>query len=68
MTATKLWPFVSSTRGGTRYPSQRLLPAAYADKFTGKYEHRTFTGGVGHNPPQEAPHQFVQAVIDASRM
>lgn len=44
------------------------LPAAYADKFTGKYEHRTFTGGVGHNPPQEAPRQFVQAVIDASRM
>lgn len=44
------------------------LPAAYADKFTGEYEHRTFTGGVGHNPPQEAPRQFVQAVIDASRM
>lgn len=40
-------------------------PEAYAAKFTGKYEHRTFTGGIGHNPPQEAPAAFVQAVIDA---
>jgi pimeloyl-ACP methyl ester carboxylesterase len=22
------------------------------------------TGGVGHNPPQEAPEAFVQAIID----
>jgi pimeloyl-ACP methyl ester carboxylesterase len=42
-------------------------PAAYTNKFTGKYEHRTFTGGIGHNPPQEAPGEFVQAVIDATR-
>jgi pimeloyl-ACP methyl ester carboxylesterase len=40
-------------------------PSAYADKFTGKYEHRVITGGVGHNLPQEAPHAFAQAVIDA---
>ena len=43
-------------------------PEAYAGKFTGKYEHRTFSGGVGHNPPQEAPTEFVQAVIDATRL
>jgi pimeloyl-ACP methyl ester carboxylesterase len=43
-------------------------PEAYAGKFTGKYEHRTFTGGIGHNPPQEAPLEFVQAVIDATRL
>lgn len=43
-------------------------PEAYAGKFTGKYEHRTFTGGVGHNPPQEAPGEFAQAVIDATRL
>ncbi len=30
-------------------------PAAYARRFTGKYEHRLFKGGIGHNPPQEAP-------------
>jgi pimeloyl-ACP methyl ester carboxylesterase len=39
--------------------------SAYASKFTGKYEHRVITGGVGHNLPQEAPNPFAQAVIDA---
>lgn len=39
-------------------------PAAYAGKFTGKYEHRTITGGIGHNLPQEAPQAFAAAVID----
>src|SRR6202165_6250925 len=29
--------------------------SAYASKFSGKYEHRTISGGVGHNLPQEAP-------------
>ncbi|WP_018900794.1 alpha/beta hydrolase [Rhizobium sp. 2MFCol3.1] len=43
-------------------------PAAYAKKFTGKYEHRLFTGGVGHNPPQETPAEFAKAVIDADRL
>ena len=38
--------------------------SAYASKFTGKYEHRVITGGVGHNLPQEAPNPFAQAVID----
>jgi pimeloyl-ACP methyl ester carboxylesterase len=42
-------------------------PSAYASKFTGWYEHRTLTGGVGHNPPQEAPTAFAQAVLDADR-
>jgi pimeloyl-ACP methyl ester carboxylesterase len=39
-------------------------PAAYAGKFAGKYAHRLIKGGVGHNLPQEAPHDFAQAVID----
>ena len=39
-------------------------PASYAKKFSGKYQHRLLTGGVGHNPPQEAPKEFAQAVID----
>jgi pimeloyl-ACP methyl ester carboxylesterase len=43
-------------------------PSAYAGKFTGKYEHRTITGGIGHNLPQEAPQAFAQAVIDVDRM
>ncbi len=42
-------------------------PSAYAAKFTGRYEHRTITGGVGHNLPQEAPEAFAKAVIDVSQ-
>jgi pimeloyl-ACP methyl ester carboxylesterase len=38
--------------------------AAYRAKFSGKYEHRDLTGGVGHNLPQEAPQAFAQAVVD----
>ena len=41
-------------------------PEAYRAKFTGKYEHRTITGGIGHNLPQEAPAAFAKAVIDVS--
>src|SRR5580704_10362711 len=39
-------------------------PAAYRGKFSGKYEHRDITGGVGHNLPQEAPQAFAQAIVD----
>jgi len=39
-------------------------PSAYAGKFSGKYSHRTITGGVGHNLPQEAPHAFADAVVE----
>jgi pimeloyl-ACP methyl ester carboxylesterase len=38
--------------------------SAYARKFSGRYEHRVITGGVGHNLPQEAPQAFAQAIID----
>ena len=41
-------------------------PSAYAKKFTGKYAHRLIKGGIGHNLPQEAPHAFAEAVIDAA--
>jgi len=41
-------------------------PAAYREKFAGPYEHRTITGGIGHNLPQEAPQAFTQAVIDVA--
>lgn len=42
-------------------------PSVYARKFTGKYQHRTVGGGVGHNLPQEAPQAFAKAIIDADR-
>jgi pimeloyl-ACP methyl ester carboxylesterase len=37
--------------------------AAYANKFIGKYSHRTVEGGIGHNLPQEAPEAFAEAVL-----
>lgn len=42
-------------------------PASYAKFFTGRYEHRDLTGGIGHNLPQEAPQAFAQAVIDVDK-
>ena len=47
--------------GGQKHPDD---PSAYAKKFSGKYAHRTITGGVGHNLPQEAPEAFAKAVVD----
>ena len=43
-------------------------PAAYASKFSGKYEHRDIKGGIGHNLPQEAPEAFAQAVVDVTAL
>ena len=39
-------------------------PAAYRNKFSGKYAHRNIEGGIGHNLPQEAPQAFAQAIVD----
>jgi pimeloyl-ACP methyl ester carboxylesterase len=36
---------------------------AYADRFTGPYQHRVLDG-VGHNVPQEAPTVFAGAVLE----
>jgi pimeloyl-ACP methyl ester carboxylesterase len=41
-------------------------PATYRGKFTGRYEHRTISGGIGHDLPQEAPREFAQALIDVA--
>jgi pimeloyl-ACP methyl ester carboxylesterase len=43
------------------------VASAYAKKFSGKYEHRPITGGIGHNLPQEAPQAFAKAVVDVDR-
>ena len=43
-------------------------PSAYANKFSGKYAHRTITGGIGHNLPQEAPQAFATAVVDVNNL
>ena len=51
---------LESDANGAPHPD----PAAYAKKFSGPYEHRHITGGIGHNLPQEAPQAFAQAVVD----
>jgi pimeloyl-ACP methyl ester carboxylesterase len=42
--------------------------ASYRAKFTGPYVHRVITGGVGHNPPQEAPRAFADAIVQVDRL
>ena len=46
------------TMEGDANGAPHLDPSAYARKFSGKYAHRTITGGIGHNLPQEAPQAF----------
>ncbi|MGB8135495.1 MAG: alpha/beta hydrolase [Pseudolabrys sp.] len=55
------------TMEGDANGAPHLDPSAYARKFSGKYEHRTLTGGIGHNLPQEAPQAFAEAVIDVAK-
>jgi hypothetical protein len=43
-------------------------PTNYAGRFTGKYLHRTLTGGIGHNLPQEAPRDFSDAVKEVDSL
>jgi pimeloyl-ACP methyl ester carboxylesterase len=54
------------TLEGDANGAPHLDPQAYAKKFTGKYEHRFITGGIGHNLPQEAPQGFAQAIVDVA--
>jgi pimeloyl-ACP methyl ester carboxylesterase len=42
-------------------------PVSYAGNFSGRYAHRTITGGIGHNLPQEAPRAFADAIPDVTR-
>jgi hypothetical protein len=41
-------------------------PSAYAAKFSGPYEHRTNSGAVGHNLPQEAPAPLAEPIVDVA--
>jgi pimeloyl-ACP methyl ester carboxylesterase len=38
-----------------------------ATTFSGPYQHRVVTGGIGHNLPQEAPQGFAQAIVDVDK-
>jgi len=43
-------------------------PSTYASRFSGKYQHRNISGGIGHNLPQEAPEAFARAVLDVAKL
>jgi len=50
--------------GAPHFPNDSF----YRKMFTGKYEYRVITSGIGHNLPQEAPHDFAQAIIDVANL
>jgi pimeloyl-ACP methyl ester carboxylesterase len=50
--------------GAPHYPDD----TAYRKLFSGKYEYRVITGGIGHNLPQEAPQAFAQAIVDVNEL
>jgi pimeloyl-ACP methyl ester carboxylesterase len=50
--------------GAPHYPDD----TPYRNKFSGKYQARIVSGGIGHNLPQEAPQAFAQAIIDVERL
>ena len=54
------------TMEGDANGAPHLEPSAYANKFSGKYAHRTIKGGIGHNLPQEAPRAFAEAVVEVT--
>ena len=54
----------SITMEGDANGAPHPRPASYRSKFTGRYEHRDLTGGIGHNLPQEAPRDFADAILD----
>ena len=56
------------TLEGDANGAPHLEPAGYAAKFSGPYENRVITGGIGHNLPQEAPQAFARAIVDADRL
>jgi pimeloyl-ACP methyl ester carboxylesterase len=62
--ATPVITVATITMEGDANGAPHPPPAAYAKKFSGKYEHRDIKGGIGHNLPQEAPQAFAQAVAD----
>ncbi len=52
------------TLEGDANGAPHLDASSYAKKFSGKYQHRIITGGIGHNLAQEAPEAFAKAIID----
>jgi pimeloyl-ACP methyl ester carboxylesterase len=68
LAATPVIAVPTITMEGDSNGAAHPASAAYRDKFSGKYEYRLISGGVGHNLPQEAPQAFAQAIIDVDAL
>ncbi|MGP9417478.1 alpha/beta fold hydrolase [Ewingella sp. AOP9-I1-14] len=66
LAASPLIKIPTITLEGDANGAPHPAPETYANKFTGKYQHRTIGGGIGHNLPQEAPEAFAQAILDVA--
>lgn len=58
----------SITMEGDANGAAHPAPEAYAKKFTGPYEFRLISGGIGHNLPEEAPEAFAKAIVDVDHL
>ncbi|SFO48161.1 alpha/beta fold hydrolase [Sphingomonas sp. OK281] len=58
----------SITMEGDANGALHAEPKSYAKNFSGPYQHRNVTGGIGHNFPQEAPSAFVQAIMAVNKI
>jgi len=63
----RLYDLQSGLRQSSAAAGQHTPPGADAGRFTCRHQHRTITGGVGHNRPQEVTAAFAQAIIDADK-
>jgi pimeloyl-ACP methyl ester carboxylesterase len=67
LAAAPMIPVPTITLEGDANGAPHPEPASYRAKFSGRYAHRLIAG-VGHNLPQEAPHAFANAVIEADAL
>ena len=60
------WPRIQIWQGASDSVLPPALSENHAGHFTGRYERRVLPG-VGHNPPQEAPKAFADAILTLIR-
>lgn len=68
LAAAPVIPVPTITMEGDDNGAPHPPPASYRAKFSGRYDSRVISGGIGHNLPQEAPEQFAKAIVDVDAM
>jgi pimeloyl-ACP methyl ester carboxylesterase len=67
LAATPVISVPTITMEGDANGAPHPRPEDYRARFTGRYEHRLISEGVGHNLPQEAPLAFAAAILVLAR-